>query len=170
MRAAYAGTKAIGAMTRSFAMEFGPAGIRVNAVAPGVIDTAMWADNKAIPGVWERVNTQIALRRWAPVEEVADVIFLFASDAARYITAQTISVDGGQALRLISSPVRIWVSPPRILAVMHARPDYLHLADGVAFWQRVEIRTGSASTSSFTSTRSAASSLSSTSSRSRSVV
>jgi NAD(P)-dependent dehydrogenase (short-subunit alcohol dehydrogenase family) len=100
-RSAYAATKgAVDAMTRSLAMEFGPLGIRVNSVAPGVIDTAMWARNKAVPGVIEEINAQIALRRWGTPEDVADVIAFLASDDARYITAQTISVDGGQAQTL----------------------------------------------------------------------
>jgi NAD(P)-dependent dehydrogenase (short-subunit alcohol dehydrogenase family) len=96
-RSAYAGTKgAVDAMTRSLAMEYGPKGIRVNCVAPGVIDTELWAKNKAIPGVVEEINALIPLRRWGVSEEVADVILFLASDAARYVTAQTIGVDGGQ--------------------------------------------------------------------------
>lgn len=97
-RAAYAATKgAVDAMTRSLAMEFGPQGIRVNAVAPGVIDTDLWSRNKAVPGVVETVTAQVPLRRWGTPAEVADVIVFLASDAARYVTAQTISVDGGMA-------------------------------------------------------------------------
>ena len=65
-RAAYAASKgAIDAATRSLAMELGPAGIRVNAVSPGVVDTALWARNKAIPGVVEQIEAQTPLRRWA---------------------------------------------------------------------------------------------------------
>ena len=53
-RAAYAASKgALDAATRSLAIELGPSGIRVNSVAPGVVDTALWARNKAIPGVIE---------------------------------------------------------------------------------------------------------------------
>lgn len=97
-RAAYAASKgAVDALTRSLAMEYGPYGVRVNAIAPGVIDTDLWARNKAVPGVVEQVEATIALRRWGTPEEVADVIVFLASDAARYVTAQTISVDGGQA-------------------------------------------------------------------------
>jgi NAD(P)-dependent dehydrogenase (short-subunit alcohol dehydrogenase family) len=97
-RAAYAATKgAVDALTRSLAMEYGPHGVRVNSVAPGVIDTDLWARNRTIPGVVEEVEALIPLRRWGTPEEVADVITFLASDAARYVTAQTISVDGGQA-------------------------------------------------------------------------
>jgi NAD(P)-dependent dehydrogenase (short-subunit alcohol dehydrogenase family) len=107
-RAAYAATKgAVDAMTRSLAMEFGPYGIRVNAVAPGVIDTALWERSKATPGVAEMITAQIPLRRWGTPQDVADVVVFLASDAARYVTAQTISVDGGQAqtLDLYGGPV-----------------------------------------------------------------
>ncbi len=97
-RSAYAATKgAVDALTRSLAMEYGPHGIRVNAVAPGVIDTDLWARNKAVPGVVEQIEAQIPLRRWGTADDVADVIVFLASDAARYVTAQTISVDGGMA-------------------------------------------------------------------------
>jgi NAD(P)-dependent dehydrogenase (short-subunit alcohol dehydrogenase family) len=100
-RAAYAASKgAVDGMTRSLAMEFGPHGIRVNAVAPGTITTAMWERNRGIPGVIEQVEAQTALHRWGTPEDVADVIVFLASDAARYVTAQTIEVDGGMASTL----------------------------------------------------------------------
>jgi NAD(P)-dependent dehydrogenase (short-subunit alcohol dehydrogenase family) len=97
-RAAYAASKgALDAATRSLAMELGPSGIRVNSVAPGVVDTAMWAKNKAIPGVVETIENQTPLRRWAQPDDIADVIVFLASDAARFITGETIAVDGGMA-------------------------------------------------------------------------
>lgn len=97
-RAAYAATKgAIDAATRSLAIELGPSGIRVNSVAPGVVDTALWAKNKAIPGVTETIEGQTPLRRWATPEDIADVIVFLASDAARFVTGETIAADGGMA-------------------------------------------------------------------------
>jgi NAD(P)-dependent dehydrogenase (short-subunit alcohol dehydrogenase family) len=100
-RAAYAASKgAVDAMTRALAMEYGPQGVRVNAVAPGVITTAMWERNRAIPGVIEQVEALTALRRWGTPEDVADVVVFLASDASRYVTAQTIEVDGGMASTL----------------------------------------------------------------------
>lgn len=100
-RAGYAASKgAVDALTRSLAMEFGPAGVRVNAVAPGVIDTEMWARNKEVPGVVEAIEAQTALRRWGTPEDLADVVVFLASDAARFVTAQTIEVDGGMASTL----------------------------------------------------------------------
>lgn len=100
-RSGYAASKgAVDALTRSLAMEFGPAGVRVNAVAPGVVDTAMWAKNKAIPGVVEGIVAQTAMRRWGTPEDIADVVVFLASDAARFVTAPTIEVDGGMASTL----------------------------------------------------------------------
>ncbi|MEO5679312.1 MAG: SDR family NAD(P)-dependent oxidoreductase [Acidimicrobiales bacterium] len=100
-RAAYAATKgALDAATRSLAIELGPAGIRVNSVAPGVVDTALWARNKEVPGVVETIEQQTPLRRWAHPDDIADVIAFLASDAARFITGETISVDGGMARTL----------------------------------------------------------------------
>ena len=100
-RSAYAASKgAVDALTRSLAMEYGPHGVRFNAVAPGVIVTSMWERNRAVPGVIEQIEAQIALRRWGLPDDVADVVVFLASDAARYVTAQTIEVDGGMASTL----------------------------------------------------------------------
>ena len=60
----------------------------------------MWARNKAIPGVVEMVEAQTPLRRWSTAEDVADVVVFLASDAARFITGETICVDGGMARTL----------------------------------------------------------------------
>lgn len=99
-RAAYAASKGgLDAATRSLAIELGPA-IRVNAVAPGVVDTDLWARNKAIPGVMEEIEGQTPMGRWAAPEDVADVIVFLASDAARFVTGETISVDGGMSRTL----------------------------------------------------------------------
>jgi NAD(P)-dependent dehydrogenase (short-subunit alcohol dehydrogenase family) len=107
-RAAYAASKgALDAATRSLAIELGRHGIRVNSVAPGVVDTALWSRNKSIPGVIESIEDQTPLGRWALPEDIADVIVFLASDAARFITGETISVDGGMArtLDLFAGPV-----------------------------------------------------------------
>ncbi len=97
-RAAYAATKgAIDAMTRSLAAELGPKGIRVNSVAPGVVDTAMWAKNKSVPGVVEDIEAKTPLRRFGQPEEVADVVVFLCSRAARFVTGETVAADGGMA-------------------------------------------------------------------------
>jgi len=100
-RSAYGATKgAIDAATRSLAIELGPDGIRVNSVAPGVVDTALWARNKAVPGVIEQVEAQTPLGRWSVPEDIADVVVFLASDASRFITGETLCVDGGMARTL----------------------------------------------------------------------
>jgi NAD(P)-dependent dehydrogenase (short-subunit alcohol dehydrogenase family) len=97
-RAAYAATKgAIDAATRSLAIELGRHGIRVNSVAPGAVDTEMWARNRAIPGVIEEIEALTPLGRWATPDDIADVVAFLASDAARFITGETVCVDGGMA-------------------------------------------------------------------------
>ena len=107
-RAAYAASKgAVDAMTRSLAMELGPRGIRVNAVAPGVVDTDLWARNRDVPGVVEQIEELTPLGRWGQGDDIADAVVFLASDAARFVTAQTLSVDGGMAhtLRLYGGAV-----------------------------------------------------------------
>lgn len=100
-RAAYAATKgALDAATRSLARELGPSGIRVNSVAPGVVDTALWARNKEIPGVVEGIEAQTPLGRWAQPDDIADAVVFLASDAARFITGEVLCVDGGLARTL----------------------------------------------------------------------
>ncbi len=97
-RAAYAASKgALDAATRSLAIELGPVGIRVNGVAPGAVDTALWEGNRRVAGVVEQIEAMTPLRRWAQPEDIADVIVFLASDAARFVTGETISVDGGMA-------------------------------------------------------------------------
>ena len=97
LRVAYASTKAgLSGMVRALAVEWGPLGVNVNAVGPGVIETPLTrAYMEQYP---ERVEAAIAntpLRRIGSPEEVADVVLFLASDAARFITGQTIFVDGG---------------------------------------------------------------------------
>jgi NAD(P)-dependent dehydrogenase (short-subunit alcohol dehydrogenase family) len=103
-RSIYAATKAaLDGMTRAIAMEYGPQGIRANSVAPGVVDTAMWRENLARPGVAEAVLDVIPTRRLSTPEEVADVVAFLASDAARAITGEVLAADGG-----IRATVNLW--------------------------------------------------------------
>ncbi len=97
LRAAYAATKAgLSGLVRALAVEWGPLGLTVNAVGPGVIETPLTrAYMDAHP---ERVEATVAntpLRRIGTPEDVADVVLFLASDAARFITGQTVFVDGG---------------------------------------------------------------------------
>ncbi|MEM7365328.1 MAG: SDR family NAD(P)-dependent oxidoreductase [Pseudomonadota bacterium] len=104
-RVAYAGTKgAVDAMTRALAADWGSNKIRVNAICPGLIATAIWEDNRQnIPGLIERMEDQIALKEWGDGSECGDVVLFLASDAARYVTGEVIAVDGGMA-RVGSAP------------------------------------------------------------------
>jgi 3-oxoacyl-[acyl-carrier protein] reductase len=95
---AYAATKgAIETLVRHWAAILGPRGIRVNAVAPGVIDTDMSNFTKSEAGREVTLGMQ-ALKRIGKPEDVADVVAFLASDAARWITGASIPVDGGSKL------------------------------------------------------------------------
>ena len=95
-RAVYAASKAaIDGLTRALAMEYGPRGIRANAVAPGVVPTALWVEQLAKPGVPDAVLATIPTRRLTEATEIADVVTFLASDASRAITGETIAADGG---------------------------------------------------------------------------
>lgn len=98
-RVAYAGTKgAVDAMTRALATDWGNWGIRVNSICPGLIATAIWeGDRNNVPGLIERMENNIALKRWGFGDDIADVVLFFSSDASRYVTGEVIAVDGGMA-------------------------------------------------------------------------
>ncbi|MGA9509632.1 MAG: SDR family oxidoreductase [Candidatus Sulfotelmatobacter sp.] len=95
---AYASTKgALETLVKNWAAILGPQGIRVNAVAPGVIDTDMSNFAKTEAGREVTLGMQ-ALKRIGKPEDVADVVAFLASDAARWITGASIPVDGGSKL------------------------------------------------------------------------
>ncbi len=81
-------------LTKCFAAELGPRGIRVNAVAPGPIDTAM-TQSLIESGRLQQQAKMLPLGRIAQPEEVANVILFLSSEASSYITGKTIGVDGG---------------------------------------------------------------------------
>lgn len=93
----YAASKAgIIGFTKSLAKELAPRNIRVNAVAPGFIDTDM--TSVLSDKVKENINLQIPLKRMGKAEEVANVVSFLANDESSYITGQVINVDGGMVM------------------------------------------------------------------------
>ncbi|WP_458095664.1 SDR family NAD(P)-dependent oxidoreductase [Roseomonas sp. WA12] len=90
--AAYACSKAaLAALTRELAFEFGAHGVRVNAIAPGEIDTAILS-----PGTEDIVERQIPMRRLGTAEEVAETILFLCSGASSYVNGAEIHINGGQ--------------------------------------------------------------------------
>jgi len=89
--AAYATSKAaLAALTRELANDFGPLGVRVNAIAPGEIDTSILS-----PGT-EKIVEQIPMRRLGTPEEVAKVIYALCTETSSYVTGAEIHINGGQ--------------------------------------------------------------------------
>lgn len=101
----YCSTKAaVISVTQSLALELADDNIRVNAIAPGVVDTPMWDvvdaqfaeyENKPLGQKKREVGASVPLGRMGDPKDIADPVVFLASDAARYITAQTLNVDGG---------------------------------------------------------------------------
>jgi 3-oxoacyl-[acyl-carrier protein] reductase len=93
----YAASKGgINGLTRALAKELAPRNVRVNAVAPGMIETDMSQVVRGIAG--DQIKSVIAMRRIGKPEEVASVVAFLASDDAAYITGQVLRVDGGLSL------------------------------------------------------------------------
>ena len=88
---AYATSKAaLSSLTREMAADFGPLGIRVNAIAPGEIDTSILS-----PGT-EKLVEEIPLRRLGSPEEVAKTIYFLCTEQSSYVTGAEIHINGGQ--------------------------------------------------------------------------
>jgi 3-oxoacyl-[acyl-carrier protein] reductase len=95
---AYAATKgAVDTLVKHFAAALGPRGIRVNAVAPGVVETDMSSFTRTEAGREFTLGIQ-ALKRMAQPDDIAPVVAFLASDDARWITGASIHVDGGSKL------------------------------------------------------------------------
>ncbi len=89
--AAYATSKAaMAALTREMAADFGPVGVRVNAISPGEIDTAILS-----PGT-DKIVEQLPLRRLGTPEEVAKAIYFLCTEASSYVTGAELHINGGQ--------------------------------------------------------------------------
>jgi NAD(P)-dependent dehydrogenase (short-subunit alcohol dehydrogenase family) len=93
----YAAAKAaLVSLTRTVALEWAGSGVRVNALAPGWIDTEMNTALRAAPEIEQSILAQVPMGRWGRVEEVAAAALFLCSPAASFITGATVVVDGGQ--------------------------------------------------------------------------
>jgi len=93
--------------TQSAALAMAPHGIRVNGISPGVVDTPMWDEVDGLFARFEnlpkgekkrRVGLEVPLGRMGSPQDIAGAAVFLASDEARYITAQTLNVDGGNVM------------------------------------------------------------------------
>jgi NAD(P)-dependent dehydrogenase (short-subunit alcohol dehydrogenase family) len=88
--------------TKTVAREWAPHGVRVNAIAPGWVETEMNERARQDPNWYETIRGMIPMGRWGTAEEVADVALFLATNAARYMTGSVIVVDGGQTLTALT--------------------------------------------------------------------
>jgi len=92
----YAATKAgTRQLARTLASELGTKGVRVNTIAPGVVETPLTAQIKNNPAWYQAYADKSALKRWARADEMAGAVVYLASDASSYVTGSVLLVDGG---------------------------------------------------------------------------
>ena len=97
----YSATKgAVSALSRSLAVEYAPYGIRVNALCPGYVETALIGRYMAKPMIAKALLTQTPLRRFGTTQDIANAALFLASDEAAYITGTGLHVDGGMSATL----------------------------------------------------------------------
>lgn len=104
-QAAYAGSKAgLEYVTRIAALEYGPSGVRVNCVAPHLIETPMTARIFAVPLVVEAVRQQTPLGRMGTIDDVVHAVLFLASDESAFISGHTLCVDGAAGTQKLPAP------------------------------------------------------------------
>jgi len=92
----YSATKAgLVQLLRTAAAELGPSGVRVNAIAPGIVDTPLTAQIQAVPEWAEAYAAKSALGRWSRPDELVGAVVYLASDASTFVTGSQLFVDGG---------------------------------------------------------------------------
>ena len=98
---AYSATKgAVIALTRGLAVEYAPFNIRVNALAPGFVETALTARVLRNPGIKQALVDNTPMRRFGLAEEIAKAALFLASDDASFVTGADLAVDGGMSAGL----------------------------------------------------------------------
>ncbi len=108
--AGYGAAKAgLESLSRTMAAEWGQYGIRVNVVAPGTVKTPRAGQNDL-----EEASKKIPLQRRAEPEDIADAVLFLISDRARYITGQTLVVDGGATLGASGDNLPVFVTNPEV--------------------------------------------------------
>ncbi|MGH2712216.1 MAG: SDR family NAD(P)-dependent oxidoreductase [Actinomycetota bacterium] len=88
--------------TKTCAREWAPHGVRVNAIAPGWIETEMNEGARQDPGWYDTIKNMVPMGRWGTAEEVASVALFLASDASKYMTGSVVVVDGGQTVTALT--------------------------------------------------------------------
>ena len=97
---AYSASKgAVDALTRDMAVKLAPHGIRVNSIAPGPFDTAMLDHVRHDEAELSKFLEQVPMRRHGGEDDIKGAVVFFASEAARFVTGQTLAVDGGMIAR-----------------------------------------------------------------------
>ena len=92
----YAATKAgLVQLLRTAAAELGPSGVRLNAIAPGIVDTPLTSQIKQVPEWAQAYADKSALGRWSRPDELAGAVVYLASDASSFVTGAQLAVDGG---------------------------------------------------------------------------
>jgi NAD(P)-dependent dehydrogenase (short-subunit alcohol dehydrogenase family) len=88
----------VDALTRLLAVQYGPQGVRANCVCPGGVDTPMTGGTFSTPEAQARAKTRVPLGRYAQPEDIGDVVAFLLSDDSRYVTGQTLPVEGGATI------------------------------------------------------------------------
>ncbi|HEV2380579.1 MAG TPA: SDR family oxidoreductase [Terriglobia bacterium] len=95
-RSLYRASKAaVDAFTRNWALELAPRRIRVNAVAPGIVETDLTAEHLASAETRQRLLSRHPLGKLGNAEEIADAVWFLCSEASRFVTGQSVNVSGG---------------------------------------------------------------------------
>nr|WP_246788454.1 SDR family oxidoreductase [Bradyrhizobium sp. CCBAU 53421] len=95
--AVYGSTRAaIGLLVKGFASEVGRSGVRVNAIAPSIAETALTGPFKQRPDIYNLYAGHTVFNRWSSADEVATAVAYLACDAASYVSGSTLFIDGGR--------------------------------------------------------------------------